>query len=293
MRRMWLLLFVLAVLISIPASAELFRCPQPDGAELFTDHGMADCQAVPSDGLPPLSSVENARIFSAAPTTTSSPMPPTVQFPYASFSRNHFPPRQRTVAAVLFTDLAPSAKAHGFSKPNQGDGVLLQITVHHLAAGHGPIILSDAHFRNDIQMSLRDAVLAAAQAAQYDPRYLEVRVTLPVAVAFDGGISLDGPSAGLALALAVTSALLDDPLRADLCATGAIHPDLSIGHVGAVEQKINGCHLLQRRVLMVPTGQLSFNLDVKARSLSMSVSTVATLAEAYEAATGQPLRRAQ
>jgi predicted S18 family serine protease len=94
--------------------------------------------------------------------------------------------------------------------------------------------------------------------------------------------------------VAVASVILGDELRQDLCFSGTINEDLSIGPVEGLEQKIDGCRLLRRfRELMVPAGQKTFALVERGMAQSIVVTEVSTLAEAYEIATGQPLRPAQ
>jgi hypothetical protein len=43
--------------------------------------------------------------------------------------------------------------------------------------------------------------------------------------------------------------------------------------------------------MIYPAGQESMDLDLKRQAYSMKLTQVSTLAEAYEAATGQPLRK--
>jgi len=65
-------------------------------------------------------------------------------------------------------------------------------------------------------------VMAAAKASRHDPRFLYIRMTIPVGSMLHSGLSGDGASAGAAWAVAVTSALPGDALRADVCLSGAI-----------------------------------------------------------------------
>lgn len=197
--------------------------------------------------------------------------------------------------AVSLRDLPHEWKAKGWNLPNKGDIQLLQINVSYLAEGNGPIVVTDEHFLMEARQAVEAAVRAAAVATRYDPRFLRVQVTMPMpAGSFYRGVRVDGGSAGAFWAVAVASAILGDELRQDLCFSGTVNEDLSVGPVEGLEHKIDGCRLLRRfRELMVPAGQKTFALVEKGMAQSISITEVSTLAEAYEMATGQPLRPAQ
>ena len=236
---------------------------------------------------PPSPSVPSAS--GAAPTPRMAvPQPPT-----KDLSSHAFGPAKRTVPSLLYSDLPESVRAKGFTIPNHGDIVIVSVRVTHLPTGDGPVTTIDGHFRPEAAAALRRSMYAAAIGTGYDPRYLDVELTLPAAPTLDSGIRVDGPSAGLAWAVAIASALLGDPLRPDVCLTGTMNEMLDVGRVGGIEHKIEGCHKLGYRELLIPAGQESFELDVKRQSFSIKVSPVSTLGEAYEIATGQSLRPAR
>jgi ATP-dependent Lon protease len=233
-----------------------------------------------------------------APVTTApvSVLPPVVTIPQtknAVLAHHPFPDAKRSVPSLLFSDISPSLKAKGFSIPNHGDIVLVEITVRHVPTGVGPVVTSDEHFRVDSAMALRQAVSAAAKAAHYNPAFLEVHLAMPVASMFNAGQQIDGPSAGVGWTIAVASALLGDPVRSDVCLTGTMDETLKVGRIGGAEHKIEGCHKLGYREMILPAGQSSFELNIKRQSFGIKVTEVSTLAEAYEAATGQSLRPAR
>jgi predicted ATP-dependent protease len=186
-------------------------------------------------------------------------------------------------------------RAKGWNIPNKGDIQILQVNVSYRPAGNGPALTTDHHFMEGARQALAVAVMAAARATQYDPRFLTVHLTMPmVAGSFHTGTRVDGPSAGAAWAVAVTSALLGDPLRSDVCFSGTIDENLVVGPVGGLEHKIEGCHLFpQFHELLLPAGQQTFAITDKGMARSIKVTEVSTLAEAYEVVTGQPLRPAQ
>ncbi|MCS6897789.1 MAG: hypothetical protein NZM29_07420 [Nitrospira sp.] len=185
-------------------------------------------------------------------------------------------------------------RTKGWNLPNKGDVQLLQVEVSHLPGGNGPSVSTDHHFMDEAGRTLGIAVHAAAKAVHYDPRFLKVHVTMPMAPgSLHSGARVDGPSVGAFWAVAVASAILGDELRQDLCFSGTIAWDLSIGPVEGLEHKIEGCRLLRQfRELMVPAGQKTFALTERGMAQSITVIEVSTLAEAYEVATGRSLRPA-
>jgi ATP-dependent Lon protease len=195
---------------------------------------------------------------------------------------------------LSYHDLSPGLRAKGWNIPNKGDIQMLQVDVSYRPAGNGPSLSADYHFMDGARQALGVAVQAAARATRYDPRFLNVQLTMPMSAgSFYRGVRVDGSSAGVAWAVAVTSAILGDSLRPDVCLSGTIDLNLAVGPVGGLEHKIEGCHLLpQFHELLLPAGQQTFAITDKGMARSIKVTEVSTLAEAYEVATGQPLRLA-
>lgn len=212
-----------------------------------------------------------------------------------TLSSRPFASASRMVPALSYHDLSPGMRAKGWNIPNKGDIQLLQVDVSYVPSGDGPHLATDHHFMNGARQALAVAVMAAAKATGYNPRFLHVNLSIPmVAGSFHRGVRVDGGSAGAVWAVAVVSAILGDEVRQDLCFSGTINMNLIIGHVGGLEDKIEGCHMLpQFQELMVPAGQGTFSLEEKGMGRSINVTEVSTLAEAYEVATGQYLRFAQ
>jgi len=277
--------------------AGVWKCVQLDGTVLFQDGGGFGCRqaGVLSDvqSIQFLSSqdlgVLQARLGSAVPVPVSEKIAGRI------LSSRPFTSASRTVPALSYHDLSPRMREKGWNIPNKGDIQLLQVDVSYVPAGDGPHLATDHHFMNGARQALSVAVMAAAKATRYDPRFLDVRLTIPmVAGSFHRGARVDGPSAGAVWAVAVVSAILGDEVRQDLCFSGTINMNLTVGPVGALEDKIEGCHLLpQFQELVVPAGQQTFALADKGMGRSINVTEVSTLAEAYEVATGQFLRFAQ
>jgi ATP-dependent Lon protease len=187
--------------------------------------------------------------------------------------------------------MSPALAAKGWSRPNQGDIALVQIDLAHWAAGNGPYLATDHHFRSVPRQTFAVAVLSAAKAVSYDPRFIQAQLTMPVGSILHAGEQIDGPSAGAAWAVAVAAALLGDPVRTDVCISGTIDTNLVVGPVGGLEHKIEGCHMMRNiHEMLLPAGQNTFAITDKGMARSIKVTEVGTLAEAYEIMTGRPLR---
>ncbi len=271
--------------------ADLWKCKQADGTVLFSDRGAAGCQEVGS--LPALQTapaqaarapIETAKkrdeVGQASIRITSQPL-----------SSRTFEPSSRTVPNLYVTRMSPALAAKGWSRPNQGDIALVQIDLAHWAAGNGPYLATDHHFRSVPRQTFAVAVLSAAKAVSYDPRFIQAQLTMPVGSILHAGEQIDGPSAGAAWAVAVAAALLGDPVRTDVCISGTIDTNLVVGPVGGLEHKIEGCHMMRNiHEMLLPAGQNTFAITDKGMARSIKVTEVGTLAEAYEIMTGRPLR---
>jgi len=283
---------LLATAFAIQAQSDLFRCRQADGTVKFSDHGGPGCSK--GDYKADVQHVEREPSLNV-PAVVVPQVPDALPLPSAHAgpkrSSQPFSAATRSVPSLAVNDLPPQLKAKGWSIPNKGDITIVQLAVSHLPAGNGPKFSSDHHFRGEARAALETAAYAAAKAVQYDPRYLTVELTLPVGFSAMLGVQVDGPSAGLAWAVAISSAILGDPLRSDVCLSGTMGLDLNIGPVGGLEYKIEGCHMLRDfRELLLPAGQNTFVIKDKGMSHSIKVTEVATLAEAYQIATGRELR---
>lgn len=275
-------------------AAEMWKCTQADGSVLFSDGGGVGCREM--NGLPELQSAGTPamRKSAEAPLRVEAAVPAAIPRAVVQLSSRPFEPASRSVPNLYYVQrVSASAAAKGWSAPNKGDVALVQVDVGHWPAGNGPYLGADHHFRDGSRNAFAVAVLAAAKAVKYDARFLRVELTLPVGSILHAGEHVDGPSAGLAQAVAVAAALLGDPLRADVCLSGTIDMNLIIGPVGGLEHKIEGCHMMRNiHEMLLPAGQNTFAITDKGMARSIKVTEVGTLAEAYEIMTGRPLRPA-
>lgn len=284
-------LVAVLMLVGENGLADLWKCFQADGSVLFSDGGGAGCREVST--LPEVQSVPTPTVRGPVESVKKQE-PESLAQPkkvVQQLSARPFEASSRIVPNLYVTKMSSSLAAKGWSRPNQGDIALVQVDLVHWAAGNGPYLATDQHFRNVPRQAFAVAVLAAAKAVNYDPRFLHAQLTMPVGSILHAGEQVDGPSAGAAWAVAVAAALLGDPLRTDVCISGTIDMNLAVGPVGGLEHKIEGCHMMRNiHEMLLPAGQNTFAITDKGMARSIKVTEVATLAEAYEIMTGRPLR---
>ncbi len=292
----WTIMSAIVIGVAVaPActAAELWRCTQADGVVLFRDSGGAGCREM--NALPELQSARTPTLSGAneSPLKNESLVPALPKRVMQPLSSYPFVATIRVIPSLSYHDLPAHMRAQGWSMPNKGDIMMVQFEIAHLPTGNGPQLSTDEHFKGEARRALSTAVLAAAKATRYDPRFLQVRMTMPTGSILHAGLRVDGPSAGAAWTVAVTSAILGDPLRSDVCLSGTIDLHLLVGWVGGLEHKIEGCHILPSfHEMLLPAGQNTFAITDKGMARSIKVTEVGTLAEAYEIMTGHPLRPA-
>ena len=259
--------------------AEIWVCSRPGETDLYMDHGGAGCAQLGEAKT--YSSLKIAPGPAALPPIAISPslspiMPPSGSAPSRKIP-SPFPER-----SISFPIVAVSQPIQG-SITGSWLGLMVRLTVGHLASGKGPEILTDGNLRPVAMGSLRTAINAAATAVGYDPRFLKIRLLVPTGV--------DGPSAGGMYAVGIASALLGDEIRHDVCMSGTIEPTLEIKPVGRLADKMNACQQLNKTTMIVPDGLDNSHLSFKGAERAIHVIEVRTLDEAYSAATGQVLRQ--
>ena len=197
-----------------------------------------------------------------------------------------FAETSRHIPLLLVSQMAPNAL--GMYSANPGALFMADIVVSHEPTGRGQAG-TDGPYGQSVLASLHNAVQAASYAVGYDVQFL--RVQLMGRTMAGVALQMEGPSAGAMIAVAVASALLGDSIRSDICMSGTIRADLTVGRVGGLSDKIAGCRQGNYRELIIPYGQTSMDLALKSMSTEIKITEVNTFAEAYEAATGQALRK--
>jgi PDZ domain-containing protein len=105
--------------------------------------------------------------------------------------------------------------------------------------------------------------------------------TYPFRVTVDT-TNIGGPSAGLAMTLAIIDKLYDGDLTggAAVAATGTIDPEGDVGPIGGVKQKTVAVERAGARAFLVPAGQNYVTAKAAAAGSSLRIYSVATLAQA-------------
>ena len=285
------------------AVADVWLCVQPNGTNLYSDRGGADCRLIKEDraqGTAQESTFSVIKGLRPAPTGPAAPASPTVP-PVATETPRPdvqiqplkapqpFPATSLRVPVLMMNQFSAKAGQSVAYATNLGEVVLADLAVSYVPAGTGPEVVTDSHFGGQLDVSLRTAVAAAAKGVGYDPRFLRVRLSVRTSI-LQNGLYIDGPSAGAILAVGVMSVLLGDPIRPDVCMSGTINEDQEVGSVGGLEEKIKGCRQLRYREMVVPFGQTSMDLALKGMGGDIKITEVSTLGAAYQAATGQSIR---
>jgi len=134
----------------------------------------------------------------------------------------------------------------------QYEGAVSDITVD-IEPGAGHVFVETAPLTGvDFQQTARVVVNVAAQRARIDPTQQDFRfaVRAPADV-----IEVDGPSAGLPMAIAAYSAMTEQPTNSAVYATGSIDGSGTVGAVGGVYWKAVAAAQSGARVIIVPKSE--------------------------------------
>jgi len=228
----------------------------------------------------------------SASTASTLPAPQT----QAKLSSQPFTPTTLAVSGLAVPDIPSRLHASGMVLL-RCDFAIYGLSLWHVADGTGPQISLDLALNSSTDAAIRTAIKAAAKAVGYDPRFLGVRLSIRLPHGFRPlfpyNMSLDASEAGAIFAVTVASAILGDPVRADVTMVGKIDQNFELGPVEELEEKLNACHQPAPLELILPAEQNVSELAVQKIGVGIKLARVNTLAEAYEVATGQPLRLAQ
>jgi ATP-dependent Lon protease len=184
--------------------------------------------------------------------------------------------------------------------PAGGDIMFVEAAVRRLdrsaapeAAGLGGMSLILTGQLGDVMKESARAALtyAATHAASLgiSPDLLgsvEVHVHVPA-----GAIPKDGPSAGVAMAVAIVSAMTGRPVRSDVAMTGEITLRGRVLPIGGVKEKVLGAHRAGIAEIILPAKNEADLEDIPPEVRDALVfHKVATLDEAIEIALGAPAR---
>lgn len=121
---------------------------------------------------------------------------------------------------------------------------------------------------------------SSAQAVRSALRHLGIAVEkYDIHIHFSGGIPVDGPSAGLAMALCVYSAIENLPLEQNVCVTGELNLRGEVLPVGGVPAKVEGALRSGAACVLIPA-QNAENDRIHEENKGAYVLAVHTLKEA-------------
>lgn len=169
-----------------------------------------------------------------------------------------------------------------FSTPAGGDLSPVEVS---LARGTGEILLTG--LLGSVMKESAHAALTFARACadgsqnhSRDFSKLDVHVHVP-----SGSLPKDGPSAGLAVVVALQSALTDTKVRHDLTLTGEITLQGRVLPVGSIKPKVLGAHRAGVRVFVLPRGNRQDLAELPAHVREdMEFIEVACVGEALQSA---------
>ncbi len=146
---------------------------------------------------------------------------------------------------------AYEANMYVFAVSDAGKGVPAVLTVD-VVPGHGDIDISIAGSTvgEDTQLSVRRAVAAATSLLGVDKDKYDYRVRIEAPAAH-----IDGPSAGLPIALCIYAALQGKDVPDDVGATGDISADGYVGPVGGIFEKVNAAADVNIHIFLIPAGE--------------------------------------
>ena len=166
------------------------------------------------------------------------------------------------------------------------EGGLLRVMVK-TTPGNGSVFTSIAPLVGvSTQISEQTAIGVAFASAGYKQKECDVHINF-----LDMGPtqSVDGPSAGLAMAIATKSAIENTTLRQDIVITGAIDNYAQAGAVGGIIDKAQASARNGKKILITPKQQIYENILISklGRENDFSALEVQTLDEAYKIATSK------
>ena len=105
---------------------------------------------------------------------------------------------------------------------------------------------------------------------------------------FPGGTPVDGPSAGVSMAIAAYSAIMKTPVHSDIAMTGELSVLGEILPVGGVPVKIAAAEKASMKRVLIPL----LNKQERYKAMNVEVIPISTLREALDYALGESPGRA-
>jgi Lon-like ATP-dependent protease len=174
-----------------------------------------------------------------------------------------------------------------------GSGSVLEIecTAVRTEKGKGSLVFNGAVEEEELELrgrklrrrstafsSLQNVIGAFRECFEVDCRDYDICINIP------GGVPMDGPSAGVALAVVLMSAITDRPPEACLALTGEVAICGDILPVGGVREKLNAAIAAGAKRILVPES----NYEETFSELAADIIPVSDIAEVMQLAFGMP-----
>jgi Lon-like ATP-dependent protease len=174
-----------------------------------------------------------------------------------------------------------------------GSGSVLEIecTAVRTEKGKGSLVFNGAVEEEELELrgrklrrrstafsSLQNVIGAFRECFEVDCRDYDICINIP------GGVPMDGPSAGVALAVVLMSAITDRPPEACLALTGEVAICGDILPVGGVREKLNAAISAGAKRILVPES----NYEETFSELAADIIPVSDIAEVMQLAFGMP-----
>ncbi len=164
---------------------------------------------------------------------------------------------------LLLLSVAPAwafeVNMYIFAVTDTGEGVPARLVVDvKPGTGHISIDVGESIVGESTQESVRNAIEAAADIAGENWRNYDyfVRIISP-------SEKVDGPSAGLPMALAFYAAYNKIDIPDNISGTGQIYPDGSVGPVGGIFEKTKAAHKVGVDTFLIPYGEANTTAEVE------------------------------
>lgn len=179
--------------------------------------------------------------------------------------------REQVSADDESTDQKPSSEKHqsitavgvrplivrdGFFERTQYEGTIMEVTVSIREQGEGLVLVNtEVPTGIDFQESAKTAVQAVQDYLDADLSKKDIVFSITVDADKSRLQAVDGHSAGAAMAVLLTSELLEKQISSDVVITGSILQDASIGKVGGIFDKAEAAGKYGAKTFLVPANQ--------------------------------------
>ncbi len=173
---------------------------------------------------------------------------------------------------LIFAGLAHAYEANMFifAVTETGEGVPATLTVK-VTPGHGNIAidLGNSLVGESTQESVRNAIAAATHLLDVNKDKYDffVKIQSPAE-------KIDGPSAGLPMALAIYAALKHEDVPDYISATGQIDADGTVYPVGGIYGKASAAHKVGVKIFLIPVGERNTTAEIEEETEPGIVQTV-------------------